>query len=231
MLRAVALAVAAGLVAAACGDDGKPEPTIEERLAAVEGRQLSPTEVSRQLDLAGALCRLGDEVLDALWFRLDDDQLGFQDVVFGYICPERAVLYAGHTGRYVTEDAESSGVSTSTTRPAAGAAPSADPATTAGGGTTASTAGSSAATSDTSAPPGPDTDTGDRGSRAQRRPATAAPRPPPVRAGRPDDGDHALALDLARSRHVVDRRLHGAHRRGRLTGRADVSRGTVRPPR
>lgn len=106
------------MLLAACGDDEPPELTIEERLATVEGRTLTAVEVEEQLALGATLCRMDETILDAVWFKLSDDQLEFQDVVFGHLCPERSVFYAGRTGRFVTEEAEGSGVVTSTTRPA-----------------------------------------------------------------------------------------------------------------
>lgn len=107
--------LALAVLAAACGDD-EPETTVEEALAEVEGRELTQTEIDERLAVGATLCRLDDEVLDAVWQRLDDDQLAFQDVVFSFVCPDRATFYAGLTGRYVTEEAENSGVVTSTTR-------------------------------------------------------------------------------------------------------------------
>lgn len=113
-----ALALAGlALVASGCGDDEPPPLTIEERLSLVAGRDLTTAELNTQLELGDLLCGMTDEVLDATWLRLDDEQLAFQDVVFGHMCPQRAVLYAGHTGRYVTDEAIESGVTTSTTRP------------------------------------------------------------------------------------------------------------------
>jgi hypothetical protein len=100
---------------------GEEEPalTIEDRLAQVEGRTLTPAEVTELLGVGRALCELDEGVLDELWRRLDESQLEFQDFVFAYLCPERSVLYAAHTGRYVTQEARDSGVEPSTTRPAA----------------------------------------------------------------------------------------------------------------
>ncbi len=114
--RAAVVLVVVVLAATACGGDDEPELTVEERLAIIEGRALTPAEVNEKLSVGAALCRLDDPVLDELWQRLDAGQLPFQDFVFGELCPDRATLYAGHTGRYVTEEAEQSGVVTSTTR-------------------------------------------------------------------------------------------------------------------
>jgi hypothetical protein len=108
---------AAALLVSACGGDDEPELTFEDRLNLLEDEPLTPAEVADRAEVGEALCRLDDSVLDEIWIRLDDDQLDFQDVVFSMLCPDRAVLYAGLTGRYVTEEAEESGVVTSTTRP------------------------------------------------------------------------------------------------------------------
>ncbi len=113
----IAPALTAALLLSACTGGDEPELTVEERLAAIEGRELTPSEVSERLVVAESLCRLDDPVLDRLWRQLDDDQLEFQDFVFDYQCPERSILYASHTGRYVTAEAEESGVVPSTTRP------------------------------------------------------------------------------------------------------------------
>lgn len=119
VLSLPALLVAALLVAAAgCGSDEEPEPTFEERLAQLEGQALTPAEVAGRVEVGETLCRLDESVLDHIWLQLDEDQLAFQDLVFSMLCPDRAIEYAGHTGRYVTEEAEQSGVVTSTTRPA-----------------------------------------------------------------------------------------------------------------
>jgi hypothetical protein len=95
----------------------QPELTVEERLALVEGRTLTVAEVTELLGVGKALCELHEQILDEVWRRLGDDQLEFQDFVFAHLCPERSVTYAAHTGRYVTEEAERSGVVPSTTRP------------------------------------------------------------------------------------------------------------------
>lgn len=116
--RATLAAMSAALVvlASACGEP-EPELTIEERLADVYGRTLSETEVAEKLATASMLCQLGEPVLDGVWRQLNERQLDYQDVVFGHICPERAVFYASLTGRYVTQEALDSGVVPSTTRP------------------------------------------------------------------------------------------------------------------
>lgn len=120
--RSRAFTLVAGLLLAsvglaACGGDDEPELTFEERLNLIEGRSLSPIEVAERASVGEALCRLDDELLDQIWQRLDDDQLEFQDAVVATLCPDRAILYAGHTGRKVTDEAVESGVETSTTRP------------------------------------------------------------------------------------------------------------------
>lgn len=126
------------LLASACGGDDEPELTIEEQLDQIEGRPLRPAEIEERLSVGATLCQMSDPVLDAIWFKLDDDQLEFQDLVFGRLCPERSVFYAGKTGRYVTEEATESGVVTSTSRP---------PSTT----TTTTTAATSSTTATTTA--------------------------------------------------------------------------------
>lgn len=115
--RALPLLVALALSLAACGGDDEPELTFEDRLVELEGRPLTPLDVARQAEIGRSLCLLDDRILDEMWQQLSDDQLEFQDIVIVSFCPERAVLYAGHTGRFVTEEAEESGVRTSTTRP------------------------------------------------------------------------------------------------------------------
>ncbi len=110
------LAVAA--LVSACGGDDEPQLTIEEQLVEIEGRPMGPSEIEERLAVGETLCQMSDTVLDAIWFELDDDQLDFQDLVFGRLCPERSVFYASRTGRYVTDEATESGVVTSTTRPA-----------------------------------------------------------------------------------------------------------------
>ncbi len=116
--RLSALVLALTLGAAACGGEEEPELTFEDLLVELEGRQLTLAEVSERAEVGATLCQLDDQILDELWQQLDEDQLDFQDIVFATLCPERAILYAGHTGRFVTEEAEQSGVRTSTTRPA-----------------------------------------------------------------------------------------------------------------
>ncbi|MEM7274700.1 MAG: hypothetical protein AAF547_16565 [Actinomycetota bacterium] len=117
ILRKLLLILALGVAATACGGDEAPELTDAEVLAAIEGRPLTESEVAERLEVGATICQLDEPVLDAMWRRLDDDQLAFQDFVFERICPDRSIFYAGQTGRYVTEEAEDSGVVTSTTRP------------------------------------------------------------------------------------------------------------------
>ncbi|MEM9655915.1 MAG: hypothetical protein AAGA65_27770 [Actinomycetota bacterium] len=105
------------MLAAACGGDEVPELTLEDRLEELEGRALTAGEVAARLNTASAICAMDDPVLDAVWRRLSEDQMAFQDFIFAHICPDRSIFYAGLTGRYVTEEAENSGVVTSTTPP------------------------------------------------------------------------------------------------------------------
>lgn len=115
--RWLAAAVGLALLVAACGADEEPELTLEDRLETLEGRALTAGEVADRLNTAEALCAMDDPILDAVWRRLSEDQLAFQDFTFAHVCPDRSIFYAGLTGRYVTEEAENSGVVTSTTPP------------------------------------------------------------------------------------------------------------------
>lgn len=134
------LAVSAVLLSA-CGEDEPPGPTIEERLADAEGRELTASEVDEKLALGNTLCRMDEPILGAIWLRLNDVQMAYQDVVFGHLCPERSIFYAGQTGRLVTEEAEKSGIVTSTTGPGevttSSTAATGSESTTAGGATIA----------------------------------------------------------------------------------------------
>ncbi|MGH1490621.1 MAG: hypothetical protein ACRBK7_14725 [Acidimicrobiales bacterium] len=116
---AFGIVAALALLATACGDDGETGPTIERQLSDIEGRPMGSEEIAERLAVGETLCQMDDSVLDAIWFKLDDEQLRFQDLVFGRLCPERSVFYAGKTGRYVTDEATESGVVTSTSRPPA----------------------------------------------------------------------------------------------------------------
>ncbi len=97
------LAVSATLTLTACSTD-EAAPTPEELLAALEGRELTAAEQSEQLQILDLLCTLDDDVLIALWDKLDDDQLAKQDIAFGITCPERNQLYAEATGRFAVND-------------------------------------------------------------------------------------------------------------------------------
>ncbi len=150
--RIVAVALTVCLLAPACGGDDEPELTFEDRLVELEGRSLTPAEVAERVEIGETLCRLDDQILDEMWQQLSDDQLDFQDLIVAELCPERAVLYAGHTGRFVTEEAEESGVRTSTTRPASTTATTSRPTTTRPAtATTSEVTGSSPDSSDPSA--------------------------------------------------------------------------------
>lgn len=129
-LRAAASLAVAVVALSACGDDEEPELTFEEQLVELEGRSLTPAEVAERVDVGETVCQMDDRILDELWQQLSDDQLEFQDLIIAELCPERAILYAGHTGRFVTEEAEESGVRTSTTRPTSTTATTTGPSTT-----------------------------------------------------------------------------------------------------
>ncbi len=148
------------LVAAGCGED-EPEITMAERLADVEGRELSEDELNDRLAVGNTLCRMDDAVLDAIWRQLNERQLNYQDVVYGHICPDRSVFYASLTGRYVTAEALESGVVPSTTRPPLTTAAPSSTTTIATTTTTASaptSSGSSGEPEEDPAPDGDDTD-------------------------------------------------------------------------
>jgi hypothetical protein len=134
----LALGLALAVLLSACGGDEEPELTFEDRLTLLEGRTLTPAEVADRAAIGEALCRLDEKVLEHVWLRLDDDELDFQDLVVSMLCPDRAVEYAGYTGRYVTDEAEQSGVVTSTTRPTTTVRSTSRPG---GGASTTSTSG------------------------------------------------------------------------------------------
>jgi hypothetical protein len=98
---AVVAAIAGGLVWFLGGDD-TTTPTIEELLADLEGRPLSPVEVADQVEVGEMLCALDDPLISAVWREVDPEQLPFHDIVVGRLCPERQALYAARTGRLVT---------------------------------------------------------------------------------------------------------------------------------
>lgn len=149
----VALAIA--VVVSACGGDEEPELTFEDRLVELEGRALTPAEVAERVEVGETLCLLEDRILDEMWQQLSDEQLDFQDLIIAELCPERAILYAGHTGRFVTEEAEDSGVRTSTTRPTSTTVTTSRPTTT--NATTATTSGATGSSTDASDPDAPST--------------------------------------------------------------------------
>ena len=157
MLRTLVV-LAVVLLASACGGEEEPELTLEDRLEVIEGRPLTAVEVADRLSVASALCELDEPILDAVWRRLSEEQLEFQDFVFAHICPDRSIFYAGLTGRYVTEEAEESGVVTSTTPPirttttaeTATTVAAADPLSSAEDGTTSAPAAGVEATTETS---------------------------------------------------------------------------------
>lgn len=101
--------VLAGLAAlamlSACGDEPEPELSVETQLEAAAGRELTPTEIARQIEIADTLCGMNDDVLAAIWDQLEDSQLAFQDFVFGSHCPDRSVTYGLATGRTLTPEA------------------------------------------------------------------------------------------------------------------------------
>ncbi len=104
LLLSVFLGIAAILIAS-CGDAPELELSVETQLEALAGEDLTPAEIARQIEIAGALCGMSDEVLVAIWDQLDDAQLAFQDFVFGSHCPERSVTYGLTTGRTLTPEA------------------------------------------------------------------------------------------------------------------------------
>jgi hypothetical protein len=111
LLVALALVAAAGAGAVAAYFQFRPDPTpsgatTEQLLLAALGRTvMSPVEISDRLEVADSLCRLDEAVLVEVWAQVEPTSFRFQDFVVGERCPERAVLYAQQTGRYVTQEA------------------------------------------------------------------------------------------------------------------------------
>ncbi len=95
----------ATLLVTACGDAPEAELSVETQLEALAGEDLTPAEIARQVEIAGTLCGMSDEVLAAIWDQLGEEQLAFQDFVFGSHCPERSVTYGLATGRTLTPEA------------------------------------------------------------------------------------------------------------------------------
>lgn len=81
--------VAFTLLLASCGSDEPAAPTAADLLRAIEGRELTPAEVTELTDAAEVLCGLDASVLAAIWKDLEPDQFEFQNFVFDYTCPER----------------------------------------------------------------------------------------------------------------------------------------------
>ncbi len=73
---------------------GQEDLTPEQMVAKVAGPELSQAEIEERLALADLLCGLEARVLNALWTRLDAQELEFQDWVFGHRCPDRLSTYA-----------------------------------------------------------------------------------------------------------------------------------------
>lgn len=101
-MAAVGLAIIS--VLGACGDD-QPQVSIEDHLEVVAGRQLSPAEVERQLDVATTMCGMDLALLTEIWAELPERQMAFQDFVFGIHCPDHIVDYALATGRALSDEA------------------------------------------------------------------------------------------------------------------------------
>lgn len=95
--------VTVGGVGTGCTEEATP-PTAEELLAELVGRELSAAEQDERLEVLAMLCQLDDAVLVALWDRLDNAQMGFQDIAFSTNCPERFTFYAETTGRFETQE-------------------------------------------------------------------------------------------------------------------------------
>ncbi len=102
---AIALLVVGAAIGAGACSGGDDEPTTAEILATLEGRALTPAEVAAREEVAALLCGLDDEVLMRIWDRLDNEQLEFQDFVFGRQCQGRNSLYGQATGRFAVDGA------------------------------------------------------------------------------------------------------------------------------
>lgn len=196
----VVTGLAVSFLVASCGGDEEPELTFEDKLVALEGRSLTPAEVADRVATGETLCQLDDQILDEMWQLLTDDQLDFQDLIIAELCPERAILYAGHTGRFVTDEAEESGVRTSTTRPEPTSSTAAtgptttwqgttatggtgtssgqpDPSATSTTGSATSSPGSSSTSASVATPSSPSTTTSNRSTTTAARPTTASTAP------------------------------------------------------
>ena len=105
MAPVIAMSLVMGSLLAACSDD-TPRVSIEDHLELIAGRQLTPAEVERQLEVATTMCDMDLTLLTEIWAGLSERQLAFQDFVFGTHCPELSVDYALATGRAVNDAAE-----------------------------------------------------------------------------------------------------------------------------
>lgn len=105
MAPVMAMGLVIGSLLGACSDD-TPQVSIEDHLELIAGRQLTPAEVERQLEVATTMCDMDLTLLAEIWGELSERQLAFQDFVFGTHCPELSVDYALATGRAVNDAAE-----------------------------------------------------------------------------------------------------------------------------
>lgn len=101
----MAVGLVIGSLLGACSDD-TPQVSIEDHLELIAGRQLTPAEVERQLEVATTLCAMDLTLLAEIWAELSERQLTFQDFVFGTYCPQHSVNYALATGRALNGEAE-----------------------------------------------------------------------------------------------------------------------------
>ena len=93
--------IAVVAVSASCsGGSDEEEPSFEELIAELEGREVTQGELARRQEVADFLCGLDPALLRAVWDDLDRRQLEFQDVVFRVECPHRLDEYAEATGRF-----------------------------------------------------------------------------------------------------------------------------------